>query len=252
MRILPNYKYHPKIEIIEIMGELTGRGAIRLEEFLYNCLDKDKCYVLIDLGLVKRIDGMGIAVLEYFVKRGMHIRLFNIRPLIRDMIKVSGKEDFLDTYKEKDCDISVSLFEKEISEEKDRAKDGIIRRRHPRVNTSFPKEFHYHSGHNGKIHGKAHILNLSESGIFADRIITINTKTGGIVNDPKIAGRELHELRFELNGSSKLIETSGECVWEAKKFERLCAGIRFKDIGQDHKEMIRDYVYESIQSKDKS
>jgi hypothetical protein len=43
LKILLHPKYHhPKIEIIETMGELTGRKATLLEEFLYTCLDKGK------------------------------------------------------------------------------------------------------------------------------------------------------------------------------------------------------------------
>ena len=101
MKILLHPKYHhPKIEVIETLGELTGGKATLLEEFLYACLDKGKCHVLIDFGLVKIIDRPGTAVLEYFVSRHMHLRLFNIRPGIRGMIRMLGKEGFVKTYNE--------------------------------------------------------------------------------------------------------------------------------------------------------
>ena len=117
MKILLHPKYHhPKIEVIETMGGLTGRKVTLLEEFLYACLDKGKCHVLIDFGLVKIIDRPGTAVLEYFVSRHMHLRLFNIRPGIQGMLRMLGKEGFVKTYNEIDSDVAVSLFEKEISE----------------------------------------------------------------------------------------------------------------------------------------
>ncbi len=104
------------------MGELTGGKATLLKKFLFTCLDKGKCHVLIDFGLEKIIDRPGTAVLEYFVNRHMHLRLFNIRPGIRGMLRMLGKERFVKTYNEIDSDVAVSLFEKEISEDKHTAK----------------------------------------------------------------------------------------------------------------------------------
>ena len=247
MKILLHPKYHhPKIEIIETMGELTDRGAILLEEFLYTCLDKGRCHVLIDFGLVKIIDGLGTAVLEYFVNRHMHIRLFNIRPGIREMLRMLGKEGFVKTYNEIDIDVVVSLFEKEISEEKHTARSGTRGRHHPRVNTFFPNEFKHHSSHSEEIEGKANVLNISEAGLFANQIIAFNLKTGKIVNEPELAGRELHAIKFSLNGSLKLIEAKGRCIWQTRKGKDLCIGIRFKDMSKVHKDVIRNYVYETI------
>ena len=39
-----------------------------------------------------------------------------------------------------------------------------------------------------------------------------------------------------------LIETNGECVWEAKVNEKQIAGICFKNMERNYLEMIRDYV----------
>jgi c-di-GMP-binding flagellar brake protein YcgR len=124
-------------------------------------------------------------------------------------------------------------------------------RRHPRVNTFFPNEFKHHSNHSEEIEGKANVLNISEAGLFANQIIAFNLETGKIVNEPDLAERELHAIKFSLNGSLKLIETKGRCIWQKRKGKDLCIGIRFKDMSKVHKDMIRNYVYESIQSKDK-
>ncbi len=45
-----------------------------------------------------------------------------------------------------------------------------------------------------------------------------------------------------LNENSGLIKTRGKCVREFRDVEKLCAGIRFKDMRQDHKEMVREFV----------
>ncbi len=37
MRIIPHPKRHQKIEIVEIIGTLTDKDAIQLENFLYTC-----------------------------------------------------------------------------------------------------------------------------------------------------------------------------------------------------------------------
>ena len=193
----------------------------------------------------------GIQVLEHFLKRGMQIRLFNLETEIQTMLDLSGKRNIIKSYNETDTDKAVSLFEKEILKKKDKVSRGITGRRYIRVNASFPKEFKYHTGHNGEIEGKAHVLNLSEGGLLADRIIAFNLETGKVVRELEIAGCEIHDIKFSLNVTSKLIETKGRCIWQKRQGKDLCIGIRFKDMSKVHKDMIRNYVYESIQSKDK-
>jgi len=79
MKIFPhNHKHHPEIEIDAIVGELAGRGAIQLEQFLHTCLDAGKSYKIFNLKHVKKIDRLGISILEYFVNRGMQIRFFTL------------------------------------------------------------------------------------------------------------------------------------------------------------------------------
>ncbi len=249
MRIIAHYRAHSKIEIVEISNGLTGREALQLEEFLYTCLDKGSRYILINLENIKKIDGLGFHILEYFLKRGIQIRMFNLDTEIQTMLDLSGKRNVIKLYNETDTDKVVSLFEKEILRERDKVSLGVTGRLHPRINTSFAKEFKYYSESNGEIEGKASILNLSEGGLFANRIITFNLDTGKTLDEPEIAGREIHDIKFSLNGTLKLIEAKGKCIWQTRKNSRVCVGIRFKNMEKMYKGRIREYVYEVLQNE---
>ena len=250
MKVFTHHIAHSKIEIVEISNGLTGRGALQLEEFFCTCLDEGKCHILINVKSMKKIDGLGIQVLEHFQERGMQIRLFNLGLEIRSMLKISGKQNIIKSYNEKRIEIVVSLFEKEILRERDKASRGVLGRRYTRINTSFAKEFKYHSDSNGEIEGKASILNLSEGGFFANRIETFNSNTGKTLDEPQIAGRELHYMKFSLNGSSKLIEAKGHCIWQTRKNSRICVGVKFKNLGKVYIDRIREHVNDALQSKD--
>ncbi len=92
----------------------------------------------------------------------------------------------------------------------------------------------------------ANILNLSKGGIFVDLIKAISQKTGERVNKPEIVGKELNDLRFNLNGSSEFVETKGVCVWGKTGNGQPRAGIRFKEISNESKNRIHKYVDKSI------
>ncbi len=254
MKIFAYHRTHSRLEIldiVEISSGLTGRGALQLQEFFYACLDEGKRYILINLKNIKKIDGLGIHVLEHFIKRGMQIRLFNLGTEIQSMLKMSGRQNIIKSYNEKRIDIAVSLFEKEILRERDKVHSRVLGRLHPRINTSFfAKEFKYYSDSNGEIEGKASILNLSEGGLSANRIKTFNLNTGKTLDDPQIAGCELHYMKFSLNGSSKLIEAKGYCIWQTIKNSKVCVGVRFKRLRKANKDMIKSYVKEVLQPKD--
>lgn len=118
-------------------------------------------------------------------------------------------------------------------------------RAHPRVSTLLPVEFKFHPGHNGVISAKSNILNLSEGGLMVGKVKACHEKSGIEIPDPAIAGEELYDMRFKLNGSSNsdsVVEGSGECVREDKSAKNRSAGIRFKEIKDDHVEQIRDYI----------
>ena len=248
MKIKSQCTSNPKVQIIEVSSNLTGRGAIELQEYLLKRLDEGKLYQIINLKHVRKIDGLGINILHKLISRGMRICLFNVRTEIRGMIRLSGKDDLIKTYKETDCDKVVSKFEKEMLEEKSTFKDDVKRRCFQRVNTSLQTEFKSLTSHNGEITYRAVIENLSEGGVLINKINAFNKKTEEIVNALEMVGKELRDINFSLNGGSQLIETNGECVWEDGVNEEGYAGIRFKNIKQNHKEMIKDYVYKQKNS----
>lgn len=248
MKIKSQCTSNPKVQIIEISNNLTGRGSIELQEYLLHCLDEGKLCQMINLKHVRKIDGLGINILHKFIGRGMTIRLFNVRTEIRGMIRLSGKDDLIKTYNETDHDKVVSRFEKEMLEEKSALKDDVKRRCFQRVNTSLQTEFKILISHNVEITYRGVIENLSEGGVLINKINAFNKKTEEGVNALEKIGKELHDINFSLNGSSKLIETTGECVWEDGVNEERCAGVRFKNIKQNHNEMIKDYVYKQKNS----
>ncbi len=241
MRIIPYPKRHQKIEIIEIIGTLTDKDAMQLENYLYTCLDKNKRYILIGLGLAKHVESLWFSVLEYFATRGLQIRLFNVKLNTLRILRTLRKDKSLKIYIETNCDKVVSFFEKEILEESI-VKDAIRKRSTPRVDTFLKMDFKFHPGHNGVILGRTSILNISEGGMYADQILILDEKTEEIVVPQEMAGQELYDMEFKLDDNSRLIEARGECVREIKTKEKLCAGIRFVDMEKDQKEMINNYI----------
>ncbi len=248
MKIKSKCTSNPKVQIIETSGDLTGRGAIELYEYLLNRLDEGKLYQMINLEQVMKIDGLGINILHKSISRGMMICLFNVGTEIRGMIRLSGKDDLIKTYNETDHDKVLSKFEKEMLEEKSTFKDDVKRRCFQRVNTSLQTEFKSLTSHNDEITYRAVIENLSEGGVLINKINAFNKKTEESVNVLEMVGKELRDINFSLNGSSRLNETNGECVWEGSVNEERYAGIRFKNIKQNHNEMIKDYVHEQMNS----
>ena len=232
---------NPKIKIVEIMSELTGGAAARLQESTYTCLDEGECYMLINLKHVRKIDGLGIRVLEQLINRGVHVRLFNVGEDVRWMLMVSGKDRLFKVYNETDCHKVVSMFEKEGLEE-DQSNDVIRKRHYSRIDTFFHADFKCHPGYNGPISGMARVMNLSEGGFLSWQIKVLNTENGETAYQPEIFGKTLYDIKFRLNGGPGFIETDGVCVREVKVNEQNCVGIRFDNMKQNYKEKIRDFV----------
>lgn len=241
MDIISQRTHKPKIKIIDILSELTGNSAINFQRSSYKYLDEGKCYLLLNLKHVRKIDGLGLMVLEQFINRGGQIRLFNVGTEIRCMLEMSGKESLFKVYNETDCHEVVSMFEEENLEEASN-KDGIRKRHYPRVDTFFQVVFKYHPGHNGVISGKATIRDLSEGGAFAGQITAVNTENGETMKQSDMIGHELYDIKFRLNEHSGPIETRGECLRGIKEEGEYHAGIRFKDMKQSSKKVIRDFV----------
>ena len=249
MIVVSHNTQDPKIKIVEFLGwRLTGSFALRFQKHSFACLEKGKCYQLINLKYLRNIDSIGIDVLVRLISRGVHIRLFNVKPEIRETISMTGKEEILKIYNEEDSQRAVSMFESEMLEET-KDKDGVAKRNCPRIDTFFKADFKYCPSHNGVISGRATILDLSESGLFADQVLAMDAETEEIVIPKEIVGYELYDMRFSLNGIPNVIEAKGECVREYRNYEKLCAGIRFKSMRQDHKELVKYYVHKTIQDE---
>ena len=141
MKIVSRESSNDKIEIIELVGGLNGSGAVEFRDWLFDHLDKNRCKddAIINLKRVGRIDGLGIVALEHFVKRGIDIRLLNVGPEIRLMLKMAEKKSLLKKiYNETDCERSVSIFEKEIIEEVETIEKGIRKRHLSSSQNLFP------------------------------------------------------------------------------------------------------------------
>jgi hypothetical protein len=240
----------PEIEIIEISGELTGMDSVRLEEYLYASLDEGRLSKIINLKQTKKADGLGLDVLENFINRGMRFRFINAGLEILNLLTISGKEDLIKLYNCQKPHEAVLLFEKEtLEEEKSILENDDKGRRFQRVNTSLKTEFNGHASHNdGDIAYRAVIDNLSDGGFLISKINAFNKNKEKHVNVLQMAGRELCDINFSLNGDSKLIETNGECVWETNVNEELYVGVRFKNMKLSHNEAIKNYVSEQKNS----
>lgn len=232
-----------KMEVVEVIGGLIGNGAMEIQTLLYRCLDEGRCYQIIDLEHVNQIDGLGIAVLENFLSRGLQFRLINVKPEVMSMIRIAKKESLFEImYNEKEQAKAASLFEKEIIEKNIiPGTDVLKKRQHIRINISFPMEFEFHRNHR-IILGKANILNLSEGGVLAAHVVALDTNTEKIDNCRGMAEQDIYNLKFKLNGDLTSITTQGKCVREFMNGESLSAGIRFKDINHRQREIIRSFV----------
>ncbi len=76
----------PKIEVAEVIGGLIGNGVFEIQDYLYKCLGEGRCYQILDLDRADRIDGLGIAMLENFLARGLEIRLIKVSHQQKDSV----------------------------------------------------------------------------------------------------------------------------------------------------------------------
>lgn len=234
---------NPKIEVIEVVGGLFGSGALEIQTYLCRCLDEGRCYQIIDLHRVNQIDGLGISVLENFLSRGLEMRFMNVKPEVKSVIGMAEKAALLQRmYNEKDRTKAVALFEKEVLEKRVVHGEGILKkRRHIRVDTSFPSEFKFRRNHE-TVSGRAQILNLSEGGVLAGQIVALNEHAEEMIPRQGMIEREICNLKFRLNGDAASITAQGTCVREFMSGESLCAGICFGDISHRQREIIRSFV----------
>ncbi|MDR4508395.1 MAG: PilZ domain-containing protein [Candidatus Brocadiaceae bacterium] len=231
-----------KIFFATVAGDLVGSGALDLQERLSAFLEKDRPFLLINLKKTKRIDGLGINILDNIFSKSKYVRLFNVSQEVRMMFVISGKDLFLRcTYNETDSEKAVLLFGKEFF----RSNNKVVtnNRRFPRVATLIPTTFTYYPGYNGVITGMANIFNLSEGGIMVGNIMVIHTQSGKIVEQPELVGLELYDLEFTLQENLQTIKTKGKCLWEAKENNQFRLGVRFTEIGRNDQVKIRAYAF---------
>lgn len=231
------------VEIMEVIGGLNGNEVLRIQEYIYKCLDKGRCYYIIDLEQTNKIDGLGIAMLENFLSRGLQIRLVNVKPEIQWVMNLAKKEIFHQIiHNEKDRAGAVSLFEKYILEKKDTPGGGAIKKRHNvRVGTYFTAEFKFQKNHD-TIFGKGKILNLSQDGILLGHIAAVKKSTEEIIHNLEMVGQDIYDLKFGLDTASTTLVLQGTCVREFIVGESIYAGIQFKDINFQQGEIIRSFV----------
>ena len=236
--------YKDEIEVIDVVGNLTSRGAIELHDYLYKCLDEGKSKFLINFKLVKKVDGLGINVLLNIIRGGVRIGLYNVGSEIRSIIRMSKKDHIIKIYNESDHNKALSLFEKETLDKKDKVKARFKGRRSPRIDTFYPTKFKLCPKLNGTIAYKANVLNFSEGGMLVDKIVPLSANGEKLSSISELLGQEINDLKLKLNGSSKMIIIKGVCVWGKKINKNLSAGIRFKGLSKEDKSKICDYAYD--------
>ncbi len=242
MKIKSKKISHPKITLIEIEGDITSRNAIKLQEYLFFCLDDGNHFQLIDLKQVKKMDGLGIHILTYFITRGMHIRLFNVQTEIRSILRLSGKEEIIIIFNETDCDKSILLFETEDFWKRIHPIKSAKGRRHPRIQISLQAELSFPSNITGKIDATAMVLNICARGILVEQISAFDSKTGTNHEVQHLAGKELNFLKLSAHDDLGIIEGVGVFVWESKQRDNLSAGICFQNMSAKQRKTISDHV----------
>lgn len=248
MKFMYGYSKNPEIEILNIIGDLTGGGAIKLKEHLYLSLDKGKCCILLNLKSVENIDGLGIKVICDMVNRGMQIGLFNVNADIRMMFKMDRKEGIVKVYNGIDSEKVINSFEKDISIGKRKSQKLPKKRCHCRIKTDFPVEFKYFLSDTSVVLGKGRVINLSEGGMFANEILAFNTMGDEEIYNHTILEKDLHEIIFKLNSGPDIIEISGKCVREFRCEGILSAGILFEQMKQSDRNLIKEYVKRKVEN----
>ncbi|MGR3177448.1 MAG: PilZ domain-containing protein [Candidatus Anammoxibacter sp.] len=249
--IVAHTTHNPRIDIAEVHGDLTGDAVFDLQMYLYDCLDFDRRYQIMNLKHTQEIDDLAINILEDFGLQGVKIGLFNVDSTILSKLNAVEKGDIMEKiYEVTDSDKAVSLFEKDVFVTDD---DALNKRRYPRVSASFPCSFSIIDSKRQMVNAPqpcqddtivvtAKIRDLSESGILADNIIAFNPETEKEIERPEMIGNKLRCLKFRLNGNPELINTRGEFVRLRRNNGNLSAAIQFKGISKDTKKLVKEYI----------
>ena len=254
MKIVAHPSQNPEIEILELSGNLFERAALETKQYFYNCVDNNKYFILINFKNVNVVDNDIIHVIGDFANHDLLIRLFNVGEEVRWMIRGSGRFDVLrKIYDHADNIKAISLFEEEVLKKQKTLKDTIYKqkikkgtinkRRYPRsLNVKVPAEFDYNPGQNNMILGKVNVLNISEGGALLGDVQIVNKLTGRVFEIKRIEGQKLYGLRFKLDESKQIINTTARCVRSYKIDDILYSGVVFLDINGKNRELIREFV----------
>lgn len=240
MRLVCDTK-NDNIGLIELIGDYSGSCAHELHDYLNTCLDHTRRFQLINLKQTSCLDSLCVRVLCDFIERGGDIRLFNTNKEIKRILEIEKKDKVIKVYDETDTDNTISMFTKEVSAKEDATQDSLQARQYIRVSTNFPAEFNYHSDHYGVLYARVKVLNLSQCGMLVKYMIVTSSEEDSS-NFPFSTKQELNDIKFQLEKETDYIKSDGHCVWEAERDKGLLAGVLFKELDNDHKVMIREFV----------
>ncbi len=117
MKIILLEPQNQEIAVAKLIGGLNGRSAIELEDWLLSHVVAKMNSIAMNFERVERIDGLGVAVLEHIINKGIDIRLFNVCTEIRAVLKLAKKEELLNIiYNETDDNKAALLLKNEIAE----------------------------------------------------------------------------------------------------------------------------------------
>ena len=250
MNILSHHEPNSRIEVMQPSGNLTGANVYKLRDWLFTCMYENRYLQLIDFELVSEIDKHGLFILNQMLDRGMYIRLFNVPPVLKWMIRMQKGLHIKDKiYHATIRDKAVLMFAKELLEiSKNKTaniKSNLRRRCYNRANVSVSIEFKYFSSNKKMVFCKALTKNISVGGLFAGQLKSINMNIEKLIKKDDIVGKILYGLKFALPSCGLCIETKGECVRHDFKNDENYLGIRFDDMTQYQEEILMATVYDN-------
>lgn len=156
-----------KVEIFELIGDLTGSFAVRSYRAISQSLHihKRNCALFNVQGL-KQIDAQGIqTLLKSTDNMNKCALLINDHPVVESMRKLGVAEKFSIF---QDTDDAAFYLSREFAMRNANEKQGSERREHIRLETVLPLHFSYELPFQKEINFFAVVTNLSEGGLYAE------------------------------------------------------------------------------------
>ena len=245
---LPKKRSSFNMGVISLKGDMTGSNNLLLKRNLFSCLYEGRSLQLVDFTNVSRIDKRAVDTLHNLLGRGMQLRLFNVSPVIKRIIRSNRNkclsEKILDVSSQEEA---VRRFEEELTklskEEDFYFVDRIKKRPCPRVDISFPVEFRCDISHEYHVFCHAQTENISKKGIYVSQVHASN---GLIRKNTHIKGKDLYNLSLNVQHVGIALETEGVCVREQRRnSDNLCLGIRFKNLNEYCEGVITGIVHDN-------